>query len=60
MLYGFIQATINKAQELSQKYKIPYFLINNGSEGFGHAVEEFLGYHAVINSNISSKINDQK
>ncbi len=60
MLYGFIQATINKAQELSQKYKIPYFLINNGSEGFGHAVEEFLGYHAVIDSNISSKINDQK
>lgn len=50
LLDKFLRMTIDKARELSEKYGIPYFVINNDAEGVDLAVDEFLKYHSATRS----------
>lgn len=45
ILNNFLAKTLEKAQEISKRYNIPCFVINNGNEGIGSVIEEFLYYH---------------
>lgn len=48
LLDNFIRMTTDKAREISEKYQMPYFIIDNNKDGFGDIIEEFLKYDSVI------------
>lgn len=48
LINKFLRLTLEKAQEISKKYKIPYFVIDNNDNGLDRAIEEFLRYDSVI------------
>ena len=48
ILDRFLTKTFEKAQELSAKYDIPFFIIYNGKEKIEDAIEEFLKCHHIL------------
>ena len=52
MLNDFLTKTLEKAREVSARYDIPCFVIDNGSEGIEGAIEEFLSYHSSLQKEI--------
>lgn len=50
LLGKFLRVTVDKAQDLSKKYSVPYFVINNDTDGLNIAIGEFLECHSALNS----------
>lgn len=50
MLNKFLSETIKKAVEVSERFSLPCFFIDNSNEGVGIAIEEFLNYHTSLQS----------
>ncbi len=47
LINKFLRLTLEKAREISKRYKIPYFVIDNNN-GLDRAIEEFLRYDSAI------------
>jgi len=44
----FLEITQNKAKEISKKYNLPLFIINNDQNGFNNIIEKFSKYESTI------------
>lgn len=52
----FLKLTLKKAQEISQRYQIPYFVIDNNDNDLTRAVNEFLRYDSIIIRILRNKV----